>query len=256
MADQTASRAYRVQSMSVNDVFDAVAKGWEDFKAKPSHYFFVATMLPIIGVFAWILVIQQRSWPLIFPLLAGLSLIGPSAALVFYALSRQREAGQTPSWVRAFSQIPTDSIISILTLTGVLVVIFGIWIHAAQTIYDSTLGPDIEPSLLVFLGQVFTTPEGLELLVKGNLAGFALALIVLMVSAVSFPMVLDRRAGPMAAMIASIRVFFRNPVTMLVWGAVIGISLAAGTALALVGLAVVLPVLGHASWHIYRKTIA
>jgi uncharacterized membrane protein len=170
-------------------------------------------------------------------------------------MSRRREAGLDVNWGQAITTIPRRAIKSILSLTLILMAIFAAWLLTAQVIYNSTMGPEVAPSILEFVDRVLTTPEGLQLLLLGNAAGFGFALLVLMVSAVSFPMLIDREVGARSAMLTSVRTVLRNPVTMLTWGAIIVVMLAVGFALMLFGLAVTLPVLGHASWHLYRKVV-
>ncbi len=253
MVEQTAQPV--VRRIGINDLFDALSKGLSDFNAKPSHIVFLAIMYPLFGVVLWFLLIQEERWPLIFPLGAGFSLVGPSAALAFYELSRRREMGLDFSWSAVLTGIRKDAILTILFLTGVLLVIFALWLAAAQVIYDQTLGPDLPPSIRDLIAQVFSTPEGMQLLIVGNVVGFFFALAVLMMSAVSFPMVLDRPVSAFTAMGTSARAVLGNPVTMMVWGLILVTGLAVGFALVMMGLAVVLPILGHATWHLYRKVV-
>lgn len=245
----------RINRIGIGDVFDALSKGFDDFNHKPSHYFFVAVMWPIFGVVIWYLVIAEKQWWWLFPLAAGFSLIGPGAALLFYEMSRRREKGLETTWAATISSIPGRTLLNIALLTVVLLVIFAGWLLSAQMIYNATMGPGIDSTFFEFLNLVFTTPEGRQLLLIGNLTGLGFAFLVLLISAVSFPMVLDRAVGPVTAMGASASAVMRNLIPMLVWGLIIAGLLALGTLVLFFGLAVALPVLGHGTWHLYRKVV-
>ncbi len=256
MVDAPAPRSYGVNSLTVADLKEALAKGFNDFYAKPSHLIFLIPIYPVFGVMAWLLFFEEQRWPLLFPLAAGFALLGPCVALVFYELSRRRELGLEANWGRAIQGIPAPSILAMLTMTAVLLIIFAAWIAVAQYIYLITLGLPLPASIFELVGRVFTTTEGWQLLLLGNFAGFLFALVVLMISAVSFPMALDQPVSASQAMTTSVRVFFKNPVVMMIWGGIIAGMLAIGFAALLVGLAITLPVVGHATWHLYRKAVS
>jgi uncharacterized membrane protein len=148
------------------------------------------------------------------------------------------------------------SIVSILSLGVLLIVIFLLWVAVAHAIYVATFGFAPPDSIPNFLRQVFTTSEGWTLIVVGNGVGFLFAVVVLMISVVSFPLLLDRNVGAGVAILTSVRVVLRNPVTMAIWGLIIAGLLLIGSLPLFIGLAVVMPVLGHSSWHLYRKVVA
>jgi uncharacterized membrane protein len=102
---------------------------------------------------------------------------------------------------------------------------------------------------------VLTTPEGYRLIVVGNAVGFIFAVVAFALSAVSFPLLLDRHVGVAAAIVTSVRAVLKNPVTMAAWGLLVAVALAIGSLPFFIGLAVVMPVLGHATWHLYRKVV-
>src|SRR5262249_37451426 len=110
-------------------------------------------------------------------------------------------------------------------------------------------------SISQFINDVLTTPAGWNLIIVGNVVGFLFAVLVLMISVVSFPLLLDRDVGAAVAMVTSVRAVLTNPVTMAVWGLIVAALLLLGSLPFFLGLTVVLPVLGHATWHLYRRVV-
>ncbi len=244
-----------VRKITFGDLNDALAEGWEDFRHKPSHVLFLGIIYPIIGLFLARLTFGYDVLPLLFPLAAGFALLGPFAAIGFYEISRRREQGQEPSWWSVFSLLRSKSRGSILALGALLMVIFFAWIGIAEAIFESLFGTGSVTSLSGFVHDVFETPEGKRLVIIGNAVGFFFALLTFSISVVSFPLLVDRDVSAPAAIITSVKAALANPFTMAAWAAIIAVALFVGSLPFFLGLAVVLPVLGHASWHIYRKVV-
>ncbi len=244
----------QVRTIGVADLGAALRRGWEDYRANPTQLLFLCGLYPVIGFIAARAAVGDTK-PLVFPLLAGISLMGPLAALGMYEISRRREAGEPTSWATAFGAVRSPAIGGILLLGIVLAVLFAFWVGVARTIYYATMGPVIAPTFGAFLGDVFGTSSGWALIVLGNLVGAAFALVVLSISAVSFPLMLDRACGPGIAVLTSLRAVARNPITMVIWGVLVACILGLGALPLLVGLAVAMPVLGHATWHLYRRVV-
>jgi uncharacterized membrane protein len=244
-----------IRTISTADLKDALRKGIDDFLEMPSHAIFLSLIYPIVGLILLELAIGGAVMPLVFPIVAGFALVGPFAALGLYELSRRREQGLDCTVGDAFGVFRSPSFRAIAILGGCLMIVFLVWLAVAQSIYQASFGYAAPASAGSFLRDVFTTAAGWKLIVIGNLVGFLFALLVLIVSVVSFPMLLDRNVGPTIAVLTSYRAVAANPRTMAIWGLIVAGLLALGSLPLLFGLAVVMPVLGHATWHLYRKVV-
>lgn len=245
-----------VRQIDLADLGDAMAKGLADFKAMPTHLLFLCLIYPILTfVFARVYA-GYDVLPLVFPLLAGYTLIGPLIAIGMYELSRRREQGMDTSRVHAFGVFRSPSIGAIATLGIVLMAVYFAWLGVAQAIYVQLFGGAAPTSVADFLRLVFATVEGWTLMVVGSGIGFLFAAAVFSLSVVSFPMLLDRDVGAVTAVQTSVRAVRANPVMMAIWGVIVAGALLVGSLPLFVGLSVVLPVLGHATWHLYRKLVA
>jgi uncharacterized membrane protein len=247
--------SYVVEALQPRDLLDALKMGWEDFKALPSHLIFLVAIYPIGAFVLARLTSGYDILPLFFPLVAGFALIGPFAAIGLYEISRRKEMGATPRWADVLELWHSPSRGSILALGGLLLLIFAAWMITASWLYGSIMGSATPDSISGFLNSVLTTSAGWTLIVVGHAAGFIFAATAFVISVVSFPLLLDRPVGVGEAISASIATVKRNPFTMAVWAAIIAGGLMAGSALLFVGLVIVLPVLAHASWHLYRKAV-
>ena len=249
------STAFVVRKIDLSDLSDALRLGWEDFKAIPTHAVVLCVIYPILGLVLFRLVVGYSVLPLLFPLAAGFTLIGPFAALGLYELSRRRERGEEAAAWHAMQVLRAPSFGAILELGTLLFVLFGIWIATADAIYIVTFGHAPAASIPDFARRVLTTPEGWSLIIVGCGVGFLFAVVALCVSVVSFPLMLDRHATAIDAIRTSLRAVMKNPFAMAAWGLIVALLLVAGSLPFFVGLAVVLPVLGHATWHVYRKVV-
>ena len=244
-----------IRRIGLPDLRQALAKGWEDFLATPTQLIFLCVLYPIVGLVAARMLAGDETIQLIFPLVAGLSLVGPVAAVGLYEISRRRERGQPASWLNAFDVLRDPSFLSIAGVGVLLTVIFVAWLAAARMIFAATVGP-VPGSFGALAQAVFQTTEGHRLILLGNLVGFGFAVVVLMLTVVSVPLLLDRNVGIATALRTSVRACLANPLPMAVWGLVVAALLALGSLPAFIGLAVVMPVLGHATWHLYRRVVA
>jgi uncharacterized membrane protein len=246
---------YVVRKVGLSDLGDALRLGWEDFKAVPSHAIILCVIYPVLGLVLFRAVLGHSLLPLLFPLAAGFTLIGPFAALGLYELSRRRERGEEAAAWDAIHVLRAPSFGAMLGLGVLLFTLFATWIAAADAIYIATFGHAPAASIPDFATRVLMTPAGWSLIIVGCGVGFLFAVVALCVSVVSFPLMLDRHATVIDAIRTSLRAVMTNPATMAVWGLIVAALLVIGSLPFFVGLAVVLPLLGHATWHLYRKVV-
>jgi len=245
----------RVRTIGTADLKDALARGIDDFAAMPSHAILLCLIYPIAGLFLARLTWGYDVLPMLYPIAAGFALVGPFAAIGLYELSRRREQGLDVSWEHGFEVFRSPSSGAIAALAVLLTIIFFVWLAVAQEIYVASFGYAPAASIPEFARQIFTTPAGWTLIVVGNVVGFVFALLVFTISVVSFPLLLDRDVGAADAILTSLRGVAANPVTMAVWGLIVAGLLVIGSLPLFFGLAIVMPVLGHATWHLYRKVV-
>ncbi|HZD91337.1 MAG TPA: DUF2189 domain-containing protein [Pseudolabrys sp.] len=244
-----------IRRIRIGDLTDALRKGADDFLAMPTHALFLGAIYPIVGLLLARLAFGLSVLPLLYPLAAGFALVGPLAALGLYELSRRREAGLDVSATHALDVLNSSSIGAIVALGFLLLALFALWMAAANAIYVNVFGYAPPLSIGAFLRDVFTTEAGWRMIVAGNIVGLCFAVLALVISVASFPLLLDRDVGAAVALITSIRVVLDNPITMAAWGLIVAALLFLGSLPFFLGLAVVVPILGHATWHLYRRAI-
>ncbi len=244
-----------IRTLTYDDLRQSLRKGVEDLGAFRSDVIFICLLYPLMGVVLVMIALQDNMIQLLFPVLSGFALAGPVAAVGLYEMSRRREKGQPTSWLAYIDVLRSPKFGSVVILSLFHLVIFAVWIMVANLIFKATMGPDLPRTIPIFMEQVFTTPGGWTMIVVGIAVGFGFALIVLAMSVVSFPLLLDRNVGLPMAVITSIRVARKNPGPIAVWGLIVAGSLAIGLIPALLGLVLVMPILGHATWHLYRRAV-
>jgi uncharacterized membrane protein len=244
-----------VRRIGFDDIRMALREGFDDFFEKPSHYVFLCIIYPLAGILLAVWTSGQNALPMLFPLMSGFALLGPIAAIGLYEISRRREAGMDTSWRHALDVRHSPALPSIIAVGFMLLVIFVAWLLTARAIYGAIYGDELPVSLSAFLADVVTTGRGWTLIVVGNLVGLLFALVVLSTTVIAFPLLLDRDVGAYEAVRTSARAVLANPVPMIVWGIIVAVLLVLGTIPLFAGLAVIIPILGHSTWHLYRKVV-
>lgn len=244
----------RTRHLTNQDLRDALSAGWRDFQQCRTDVMFLVLLYPVIGIVLALAALNMDLVPLIFPLIAGFALLGPVTAVGVYEISRRREQGEEIGWLGALKVVESPRFASILVMGIYLAAIFCLWLVVAGHLYGATLGPEAPVSIGAFLGDLASGP-GLAMIVLGCAIGGVFALAVLATSVVSFPLLLDRAVGLPVAVLTSVRVTRENPRVILTWGGIVTVGLVLGSIPALIGLVIVLPVLGHATWHLYRRAV-
>jgi uncharacterized membrane protein len=245
-----------VRRITLADLGYALGRGVDDFTAFRTDVIFVCVFYPLAGLVLARLAFGYQMLQFVFPLASGFALIGPFVAVGLNEMSRRREAGIEVGWADALAVVRSPSFGAIVLLGLLLMVIFLLWLVAAWAIYMVTLGPEPPVSVASFVRDVFTTNPGWVMMGAGISIGFLFALLVLAISVVSFPLLLDREVGVDTAIRTSLRVVIANPSTMAGWGLIVAGGLVLGSLPFFLGLIVVMPVLGHATWHLYREVVA
>ncbi len=249
------SGALPVRRIGPDDLRAALSEGWRDFQEKRGDLLFIGLLYPVICLIAVVVTFNDPLLPLFFPLVAGLSIAGPAVASGFYELARRREEGLDAGWRHFLDPLNGRSRVPLATLTAGLAVLFVGWLVVAYAIYAATFGIDAALTMGDFLARVFTTPEGWALILLGNIAGVAFAIATLVFSLISFPLVVDKPLDAATAVRTSIAAVKANPREAIGWGLRVAGLLLLGLIPFAIGLAVVLPWLGYATWHLYTRIV-
>lgn len=253
--DTIHSPAPAVRRIGVADLRAALVAGFADFEAYRTDVLFVGVVYAVIGLVLARLAFGMDLIPLLFPLASGFAIVGPFAAIGLYELSRLREQGVEATWLSAFDVFRAPAIGAVAVLGAFLIAVFALWLFAAWEIYLATFGPSPITSLGQFVHDVFSTPGGRAMIVEGVGVGFLFAVFAATIGIVSFPLLIDRDVGLDTAIATSLRAVAANPGPMALWGLIVAAGLVLGALPLFLGLVIVVPVLGHATWHLYRRVI-
>ena len=244
----------RIRSISQKDISEALQLGVEDFKAVPQFGLTLAVIYIVGGLMLAYFAVHIDQLVLLFPLAAGFALIGPFSAVTLYEVSRRREQGLSLDWNDVLGAIRRASSGSIVMLGFVLFFVLYVWVRTALLIYALVYG--LAPVEFVdLLGQVATTWRGAFFFVLGNGVGALFALLIFVISVTSFPYLVDKDADFVTALMVSVQSFAKNPRVMIGWAVFIAFLLGVAILPFFLGLFLALPVLGHATWHLYRRTV-
>lgn len=252
---RAAPKAVPVRKITSEDLWASLREGLDDFRDMRGDLIFVGLLYPLIGIVAAVAIIGGPLVPLFFPIAAGIGLLGPLVAVGFYEMARRREAGLTSNWSHFLDVRRRPSADEIGYVAILLLGIFALWLVSAGLLYLLLWGFDVPTSISEFAARLFTTREGWALVVIGNLLGLFFATLVLATSVVSMPMLVDCDVSAGDAVALSVAAVRANPWPMLQWGVIVAVLLVVGSIPLFVGLAVVLPWLGYATWHLYGRLI-
>ena len=255
------SRPLTVSRITVADLREVVAKGFDDFMAYRTDIIFLIAVYPIISLIVIAASFRYELIPLVFPIVSGSAILGPFVGVFLYEMSRRREVNlqrhhiDNHSWANALSVARARNFGKIMMLGMLLVVMYLLWLVCAWGLYQATQGPTTAESVGRFVHDLFLTQGGWWLIIVGCGVGFLFAVAALVTTVVAFPLLLDRDVGLGTAVLTSIRAARANPVPIAAWGLIVAGGLILGAIPLFIGLVIVMPVLCHATWHLYRKLV-
>lgn len=250
-----------VSKLEISDLKEVLARGFDDFMAYRTDIIFLIAIYPLASLAIGAAALHNEFIPMLFPIVSGSVILGPFVGVFLYELSRRREHNlqhhhvDNHSWANALTVVRRRNFGAIMLLGSMLVMMYLIWLGAAFWIYRVTHGTQPIESVARFVQDLFLTQAGWWLIGIGLAVGFLFAVLALMMTIVSFPLLVDRDVGLGTAVETSIRAVRENPVPIAAWGLVVAGGLVVAAIPLLIGLAIVMPVLCHASWHLYRKVV-
>jgi len=254
ISETVAAPRPKVRHISVEDVYAALSEGWADFRAVPRFGLFFGGVYALAGIFILLQlsVWQQHLW--IFPLAFAFPLIGPFVAVGLYEVSRRRELGQPLAWNEILASVWGQRNGQMPSMAFVVLAGFMIWIWVAHMLVALMLGR-MQFAVYSDIDILFSTGSGLALLFFGTIIGFIIAFCLFSITAISIPMLIDRQVDFVTAMITSVDSVRSNTRAMFAWAWIVAASLVVAMIPFFLGLVIVLPVLGHGTWHLYRKVV-
>jgi len=255
-AQQTGrTRPIKINTITDEDLRQSLREGWRDFMSLRGDIFLAGLIYTFIGVAAVVVAMNGRLLPFLFPVLAGVGLLGPVAATGFYELARRREKGQDVHWFDFLEVRKRSSVDDMGIVAGVLLAIFFVWLVVAGALYAALFQWVVPDSLRQFIDMVISTERGWMLIGAGAVIGAILGWIVLALSIVSLPLLVDCNVSAADALSTSWRAAHANMGVLIRWGLIVTLLLVLGSIPLFVGLAFVLPWLGYSTWHLYTRLV-
>ncbi len=251
----TAPRAPKLRAVGFGDVGEAVRRGLRAFARAPPYGLFFGGVYAIGGIAIYaLLVVYSMPW-MIIPIAIGFPLIGPFVAAGCYEVSRRLAAGQPLSWKAVLLTVFHQRERQMGWMAFVVLFILWVWVYQVRLLIALFLGRMSFATLEKFATVVFTTQQGWIFLAVGHVVGAALSLILFSITVISIPLLMEREIDFVTAMITSVKAVLASPGPMLGWGVFVTVAMLVACAPFFLGLLIVLPVLGHATWHVYRKAV-
>lgn len=244
-----------VLSITPADITAALHAGIRDLARAPIHSLFFGCVFSAFGILISYLLLIVGSSYWVLPLAAGFPLIGPFAAIGLYEISRRLEQGEPITWGGVLGAVIREGRVQLPSYAFIVLFIYLIWVYLAHLIFALSFG--LKPLTNVMSStELLTTAEGIGMLVAGTVVGGAIAILLFSVSVTSVPLLLEREIDVVSAMITSVKSVLANRAAMLFWGIILVICCIAAMVPMFLGMIVIFPVLGHTSWHVYRRVIA
>ena len=259
MSDQTnetqaAGYVPDIQSITTQDIRESLRRGWQDFSRAPSFGFFFSAVYVFGGMaMVYILAVTGKTWA-VLPIVVGFPLIGPFATVGLYEVSRRLQKGEPLVWGEILGVVFREKDRQMPSIAAIILIFFLFWNFLAHMIFALFMGLSVMTNVSSSL-DVYLTSNGLSMLAVGSVVGGVLAFLLFSITVICLPLLLDREIDFVTAMITSFNAVLQNFVPMMVWAAVIVVLLVIGMLPAFLGLLVVLPLLGHATWHLYQRVL-
>lgn len=244
-----------IRQIAVDDLREVLRSGKEDFYARPTHGVFLTVIYLLVAAATVFIGLGENLLFLLFPVVAGFALIGPLAACGLYELSRRREQGENYAWWHVFDVLSAPSRWAIAGMGVILALLFISWLVTAVALYGAFFGDEVPATATALLQQLFMTTTGWQLLLTGGVIGFAYSIVVFVATVVSLPMMVDRRVSLLRAVTTSLRAVQLNWKPMAAWYLTVVGFMLLGSIPLLIGLGVLVPIMGHATWHLYRSVL-
>lgn len=245
----------KVNKVTADDIRASLEAGYSDFLARPFMSGFFGLFYALFGLlFVWCLVWYGKIW-MVLPAAVAFPLIAPFAAAGLYEMSRRLQKEEKFGWTDILTVMAHQRKREMGWMAFVTLFVLWIWFYQFRTVLVIVLQDSSFSDMNGFFNTVMFTPEGWIFLAIGTCVGACLAAVLFTVTVVAMPMLLDRDIDFVTAMLTSIRVVTENPVVMLSWAAIISVTVLVSMVPAFLGLVFSLPILGHATWHLYQRAV-
>ncbi len=256
IVESPSSAMPQVNRITAADIKASLQAGFSDFLARPVMSGFFGLVYAVFGIgFVWCLVWLGKIW-MIIPAAVGFPLVAPFAAAGLYEMSRRLQAGEPFGWSEILTVIARQRNRELGWMAFVTLFIFWVWVYQVRLLLAIILQNASFSDFSGFLTIVFSTPQGWIFLAVGTCVGAVLSAVLFSVTVVAMPMLLDRETNFVSAMLTSVQVVRDNPVVMLGWAGIVSVTLLVSLAPAFLGLIFTLPILGHTTWHLYRRAVS
>ncbi|WP_299842000.1 DUF2189 domain-containing protein [uncultured Roseovarius sp.] len=245
-----------VNKVTADDITESLKAGFSDFLARPVMSGFFGLFYAVFGILiVWCLFWLGKVW-MVIPAAIGFPLVAPFAAAGLYEMSRRLQKGESFGWSEILTVMANQRKREMGWMAFVTLFILWVWFYQFRTLLVIILQDSSFSDLDGFINTVFFTPEGWTFLAIGTCVGAFLSAALFSVTVVAMPLLLDREIDFISAMLTSIRVVQENPVVMLVWAVIIIVTMLLSLVPAFLGLIFTLPILGHTTWHLYRRAVS